>query len=124
MLRGLVEALGATVRTYSRELQCCGGAGGFVKGSFAGASEFAFKKLRAIKKETDAELIVVSCITCLEHLDRMQNELNGKDGDARCFLPVFDYNQLLAVCMGFNPAEVASISTIPRDDIISKILSL
>jgi heterodisulfide reductase subunit B len=121
MLRELVEALGATVQTYSRELQCCGGAGGFVKGSFAGASDFSFKKLDAMKKETDAELIVVSCITCLEHLDRMQNEMNKRNGDPGCAFPVFDYNQLLAVCMGFDPAQVASISTIPRDVLIAKI---
>lgn len=121
MLHDLVEALGARVQTYSRELQCCGGAGGFVKGSFAGASEFAFKKLRAMKRETEAEMIVVSCITCLEHLDRMQNELGRKEGDYGGPIPVFDYNQLLAVCMGFDPAEVASISTTPRDGVIAKI---
>lgn len=121
MLQELVEALGATVQTYSRELQCCGGAGGFTKGSFAGASEFAFKKLDAMKKETDAELIVVSCITCLEHMDRMQNEMNRKNGDSACAFPVFDYNQLLAVCMGFDPSQVASISTIPRDGLIARI---
>ncbi len=121
MLRELVTALGAEVRSYSRELQCCGGAGGFVKGSFASASEFAFKKLVALKNETDAQLIVVSCITCLEHLDRMQAELNKKNADSAYSLPVFDYNQLLAVCMGFDPAEVASISTIPRDKVIASI---
>jgi heterodisulfide reductase subunit B len=121
MLRELVEALGADVRTYSRELQCCGGAGGFVKGSFARASEFAFGKLRAMKAETDAEMIVVSCITCLEHLDRMQNELRRKDGDAGSALAVFDYNQLLALCMGFDPAEVASISIMPRESAIARI---
>ena len=121
MLRELVEALGATVETYSRELQCCGGAGGFVKGSFTGASEFAFKKLDAMKSETRADLIVVSCITCLEHLDRMQNEMNKKNADAACAFPVFDYNQLLAVCMGFDPAQVASISTIPREGLIARI---
>jgi heterodisulfide reductase subunit B2 len=120
MLRGLVEALGASVRTYSRELQCCGGAGGFVKGSFAGASEFAFRKIRAAAGETDAEVIVVSCITCLEHLDRMQAEL-AKKGEVVRPLAVFDYNQLLAICMGFDPAEVASISTMPRDGLIARI---
>lgn len=121
MLRELVEALGATVQTYSRELQCCGGAGGFVKGSFAGASEFAFKKLEAMKRETGCELIVVSCITCLEHMDRMQSEMNRKNPEAACAFPVFDYNQILAVCMGFDPAQVASISTIPREGLIARI---
>ncbi len=120
MLRELVEALGASVRTYSREMQCCGGAGGFVKGSFAGASEFAFRKLRAVVGETDAEAFVVSCVTCLEHLDRMQVELARKEGAGRG-VPVFDYCQLLAVCMGFDPAEVASISAIPRESLVARI---
>jgi heterodisulfide reductase subunit B len=120
MLRELVEALGATVPTYSRELQCCGGAGGFVKGSFAGASEYAFRKLRAARSETGAVAFVVSCITCLEHLDRMQVELDRREAGGRP-LPVFDYNQLLAVCMGFDPAEVASISTVPRDGVTALI---
>lgn len=123
ILGALTEALGARVRTYSRELQCCGGAGGFIKASYAGASEFVFKKLRALRRETDSELIVVSCVTCLEHLDRMQNELLKAEGEPVTALPVFDYNQLLAVCMGFDPGEVASISTIPRGPVIEKILS-
>jgi heterodisulfide reductase subunit B len=121
MLRELVEALGAEVRTYSRELQCCGGAGGFVKGSFASASEFAFRKLRAVRSETDAEMIVVSCVTCLEHLDRMQSEMRKKEGGDRPALAVFDYSQLLAVCMGFDPAQVSSISIIPRESVVEKI---
>lgn len=120
MLRGIVEAMGAEVRTYSRELQCCGGAGGFVKGSLAGASEFAFKKLRAMRDETGADLIVVSCITCLEHLDRMQAELAKKD-PGYTPVPVFDCNQLLAVCMGFDPAQVASISTVSREALTERI---
>lgn len=121
MLQELVEALGANVQKYSRELQCCGGAGGFIKGSFTNASEFAFKKLKAIKKETNAEFIAVSCITCLEHIDRMQNELNKKNNANLYSLPVFDYNQILAVCMDFDPKEVASISIIPRNKFIEKI---
>lgn len=121
MLRSLVEALGAEVRSYSRELQCCGGAGGFTKGSFAAASEFAIRKLRAMKEETAADMAVVSCITCLEHLDRMQVEMNRRDGGDSCFIPVFDYNQLLALCMGFDPAEVASISGIDRNRLVERI---
>jgi heterodisulfide reductase subunit B len=121
MLRSLVEALGARVPSYSRELQCCGGAGGFTKGSLPEASQFAFKKLLAMKSETGAGMMVVSCITCLEHLDRMQAELAGKSGGDYVPVPVFDYNQILAVCMGFNPAEVASISTVPREPLIERV---
>jgi heterodisulfide reductase subunit B len=52
------------------------------------------------------------------HLDNVQKELNA--GNGKYDLAVFDYNQLLALCMGFDPKQVASICSIPRDKIISK----
>jgi heterodisulfide reductase subunit B len=120
MLRKLVEALGANVQSYSREFQCCGGAGGFARQAYQDAVKFAKKKFDAIKKETQADLIVVNCITCLMYMDKVQKDLSKGDGDEYA-IPVFDYAQILAVCMGFNPEEVASISVIPRDKIIEKI---
>jgi heterodisulfide reductase subunit B len=120
MLRELVEALGAKVQSFSRELQCCGGAGGFARGARIDAVKYTKKKFDAIKQETNADLLVVSCITCLMHLDEMQNELNKRGNDNKYSIPVFDYNQILALCMGFEPKEVASISFIPRDKITKK----
>lgn len=121
MLRELVEALGAEVESFSREFQCCGGAGGFIRRARIEATKYAKKRLDAIIEETDAELIVVSCITCLMHLDGMQKELNEKANENKYSIPVFDYNQILALCMDFDPKEVASISFIPRDKIIEKL---
>ncbi len=115
MLRALVEALGAGVESYSREFQCCGGSGGFIHGAYVDALEFARKKFDAIRKETDADLIVVSCITCLMHMDKVQAELSKGNGEYS--VPVFDYAQILALCMGFDPNEVAAISFVPRDRI-------
>jgi len=120
MLRELVEALGANVQSFSREFQCCGGAGGFARGARVEATRYVKRKLDAIIEETNAELIVVSCITCLMHLDEMQKELNKKSSENEYSIPVFDYNQILALCMGFEAKEVASISFIPRDKIIGK----
>jgi heterodisulfide reductase subunit B len=120
-LRELTEALGATVDSYSRELQCCGGAGGFSKSSPAEATQFAKGKLDAIMNETKADFIVVSCITCLMYLDNIQKNLNETEGGTKYNIPVFDYNQLLALCMGFDPKEVASISSIPRNSIIDRL---
>lgn len=119
ILASLVEALGATVDHFSLELLCCGGAGGFHGASRAEAEGFAQRKLDAIKEETKAELIVVSCITCLMHLDNVQKELNHGNGGGYA-LPVFDYNQLLALCMGYPAAEVAALSTVPRDAITAR----
>ena len=66
-----LESLGAEVDHFSCEYQCCGGAGGFHRNSAAEALDFAKTKLDAIKNETQADFIVVSCITCLMHLDNV-----------------------------------------------------
>jgi len=87
MLADLVEALGATVPKFSRELQCCGGAGGFAARSHKEAVAFARKKFDAIKAETSAEAIAVSCITCLMWMNNVQTEFGEDYGEP---LPVFD----------------------------------
>jgi heterodisulfide reductase subunit B len=120
MLQELVEALGAKVESYSRELQCCGGAGGFARVAYQDAVKFAKKKFDAIKRETHADLIVVNCITCLMHTEKVQKDLNK--GNDELSIPVFDYAQILALCLGFDPKEVASISVIPKDKVIEKIV--
>jgi heterodisulfide reductase subunit B len=114
----LLEALGAEIAHFSLEDQCCGGAGGFHRASRSEAEGFAEKKLEAMKRETQADFIVVSCITCLMYLDKVQTEVsNGNGGYA---YPVFDYSQLLALCMGFPVHEVASIATTPRESITDR----
>ncbi|RWX43504.1 heterodisulfide reductase subunit B [Candidatus Electrothrix aarhusensis] len=119
-LRRLTEALGATVDAFSLEYQCCGGAGGFAKTSPAEADAFTKTKLDAIINETKAEFIVVSCITCLMYMDGIQEKLNKQAGKEIYNIPVFDYNQLLALCMGFDGHKVAAISKIPRDSILRR----
>ena len=118
ILRQLVEALGAEVDNFSREYQCCGGAGGFAHASAAEARDFARTKLDAIKEETQADFIVVSCITCLMFIDNIQKELSTESNEYD--IPVFDYNQILALCMGFDPKQVASICTVSRDKITDR----
>jgi len=115
IMRELVEALGAEVDSFSREYQCCGGAGGFHGISSAEAQQFVKTKLDAIKNETKADFIVVSCITCLMFLDNVQKDLSN--GNDTYDIPVFDYNQILALCMGFDPKEVASVCAVPRGTI-------
>ena len=119
IMRDLVEALGAKVDSFSREYQCCGGAGGFHGTSATEAREFARSKFDAIKKETQADFIVVSCITCLMFLDNVQKELSNGNGEYN--IPVFDYNQVLALCMGCDPKQVAPICTVSRDSVIAKL---
>lgn len=119
-MRQLVEALGAEVDSYSLELQCCGGAGGFMKSTPEQAIEFAQAKLDAILAETQADFIAVSCITCLMHMENIQNTLNKKLGEDRYTIPVFDYNQLLALCLGADKQQVASITNVSREKILQR----
>ncbi len=117
-LRKLVEALGATVETYSLEYGCCGGSGGFHKTSAAEAESFTKRKYEAIRDETECEAIVGSCITCVMYMDRVQKLISTEE--EKFSYPVFDYNQLLALCMGYPPSQVARISVEPREAFIQK----
>lgn len=119
VLRDLVEALGATVDPYSLEYNCCGGSGGLHKSDLQAAQDFYKNKLDAIQEETQASFIVTSCITCLMWMDHQQVSLRGTGRDYS--IPVFDYNQLLALCMGFEPKQVAAIANISREEVIEKI---
>ena len=66
---------------------------------------------------------MVSCITCLMFMNTVQVDF-GEDWET---IPVLDYNQLLAMCMGFDPKEVCSVAetikvpTEPREKFIEKI---
>jgi heterodisulfide reductase subunit B len=55
------------------------------------------------------------------HMDRVQTLINEQIGEERYKIPVFDYNQLLALCLGFEPQQVAQISYLPRESVISRI---
>ena len=123
-MRSLVEALGAEVDGYSRELLCCGGAGGFMKSTPEQAIEFAKTKFDAILDETQGDFIAVSCITCLMHMERVQTTLNQQLGEERYKIPVFDFNQLLALCLGFEAKQVSAICNVPRDSVLSRMVSV
>lgn len=119
VLADLVRALGAEVEPYSREYQCCGGAGGFHKSSKHEAFAFSQTKLDSIVDETRADVIVVSCITCLMHLDKVQHEISTPDRPYA--VPVLDYSQLLALAMGFPGTQVAAISATSREPLFAKL---
>jgi len=65
-------------------------------------------------------LIVTTCSSCLIQFDEAQEKLRKKS-EIDFSIPVLHYVQLLALCMGFNPKQVAGISVTPRDKIINRI---
>jgi hypothetical protein len=46
---------------------------------------------------------------------------NQRLGEERYRIPVFDYNQLLALCLGFEPKEVSAICNVPRESVLSRL---
>ncbi len=120
VLRELCKVLGADVRPYTRMIDCCG-AGALKSTNQEKSYKLAKMKLECIRKETDADLIVTTCSSCLIQLDEAQ-EMLRKRGEIDFSIPVLHYVQLLALCMGFDPERVAGICVTPRDEIISKIV--
>lgn len=121
MLKELCEALEADVPHYSALNACCGM--GAMRSTDQEKSLGLVKtKLQSIKEETDPDMIVTTCSSCYLQFDGAQKILREK-GEIDYSIPVFYYTQLLALCMGFDPKQVAAISETPRDQIIEKIQS-
>ena len=119
ILRELCEALGAEVSDYSMLLRCCGGSG-LRAINLAKSYELVKEKLNAIKEEADPDMIITSCPSCFVQMDKGQEALR-KSGEINFSIPVLYYTQALALCMGFNPEQVATYSATPRDKIIDRI---
>lgn len=121
ILKELCEALGADVPHYSKLTACCGM--GAMRSTDAAKSIGLMKeKLLSMKEERDPDMIVTTCSSCYLQFDGSQKILREK-GEIDFEIPVFYYTQLLALCMGCDPTQVAAISETPRDEIIRKIQS-
>lgn len=121
ILKELTEALGAEAPHYSKLAECCGM--GAMRSTDAEKSlGLLKKKLVNMKEECDPDIIVTTCSSCYLQFDSGQKLLKEK-GEIDFEIPVFYYTQLLALCMGFDPANVAAICETPRDEIIQKIQS-
>jgi len=120
-LKELVEALGASAPHYSRLEACCG-MGGMRSTDVEKSLELFKTKLLSIKEEVDPDCIATTCSSCFLQFDMSQKTLKER-GEIDFEIPVFYYTQLLALTMGFDPAQVAAISVTPRDALIAEIQS-
>ena len=121
MLKDLCQALGAETPHYSRLESCCGM--GAMRSTDQEKSFMLVKeKLLSMKEEIDPDMIVTTCSSCYLQFDGAQKIFRDR-GEIDFSIPVFYYTQLLALCMGFSPSEVAAICETPRDEIIAKIQS-
>ncbi|MGI6656717.1 MAG: CoB--CoM heterodisulfide reductase iron-sulfur subunit B family protein [Desulfobulbus sp.] len=122
MLKELCEATGASAPHYSRKATCCGMGG--MRSTSVEKSLGLFKdKLLSIKEEIDPDLVVTSCSSCLMQFDMSQPDLRERGEIDFEPIPTLYCTQLLALAMGFDPAQVASISQIDRSGIIAEIQS-
>jgi heterodisulfide reductase subunit B2 len=121
ILKELCEVLGAEVPHYSKLNACCG-MGAMRSTDAARSIGLVKEKLINMKEEIAPDMIVTTCSSCYLQFDGAQKILREK-GEIDFEIPVFYYTQLLALCMGFDPKNVAAISETPRDAIIQKIQS-
>lgn len=121
ILKELCEALEADVPHYSKLTSCCG-MGAMKSTDNRKSMDLVKEKLVNMKEEINPDMIVTTCSSCFLQLDSAQQALK-KANEIDFEIPVFYYTQLLALCMGFEPAHVAAISQTPRDEIIKMIQS-
>ena len=118
VLKEMVEALGATVGDYTRLLDCCGM--GAMRSTDMGKSLGLFKKkLDCIKQEVNPDLIVAGCSSCMIQFDTAQKLLQ-QDKKIRFEIPVMHYMQLLALCLGADPEQVAGLAQTDVKSFIEK----
>lgn len=121
ILKELCEALGAEAPHYSKLNACCG-MGAMRSTDQVRSLGLLKEKLISMQEETAPDMIVTTCSSCYLQFDSAQKILK-ENGEIDFQIPVFYYTQLLALCMGFDPQNVAAISETPRDEIIQRIQS-
>ncbi|MCW7077137.1 MAG: CoB--CoM heterodisulfide reductase subunit B [Candidatus Syntrophoarchaeum sp.] len=120
MLDDLVEAWGAESLEFTEKHTCCGAGGGLFANDRDLSLSIMRKKMVQIK-ELGGDMLVDICPFCHMQFDLGQMQLREKGEDFS--IPVFYYNQVLALLMGFDRDQVAFIENTPRDKIIERILS-
>ncbi|MCX8204769.1 MAG: CoB--CoM heterodisulfide reductase iron-sulfur subunit B family protein [Candidatus Nezhaarchaeota archaeon] len=102
-LKEIVEATGAKIVSYKLEKLCCG----FPQRSFdeeLSLKETLLRKLESIR-ESEADLVAVTCPTCYLQFEVGQGDLKSKLG-VELNIPVVFFTELLALSFGRSPDEV------------------
>lgn len=120
VLKEMCEVLGATVGNYTRLIDCCG-MGAMRSTDMEKSLNLASKKLIAIKKEVNPDLIVTGCSSCLIQFDTSQ-ELLKNNKKINFEIPVLHYMQLLALCLGAEPEKVTGLAKTNVSQFVSKVL--
>ncbi len=120
MLDDLVKAWGAESLEFPEKHTCCGAGGGLFANDRDLSLSIMRKKMVQIK-ELEADMLIDICPFCHMQFDLGQMQLREKGENFST--PVFYYNQVLALLMGFDRNKVAFIENTPRDEVIRRILA-
>jgi heterodisulfide reductase subunit B len=111
VLVGLAEALGGEIIDYPERRHCCGfGFRHYIvkvnRGYSLSCAKVKFDSMEPYKPD----LILTNCPGCPFFLDRWQyaiGEMEGKTyGENGYGIPVFTYEELAALCLGYDPWEI------------------
>jgi heterodisulfide reductase subunit B len=111
VLVGLTEALGGEIVDYPERRHCCGfGFRQYIVKNNRGYSLSCAKTKFESMKPYKPDLIVTNCPGCPYFLDRWQyviGEMEGTTyGENGYGIPVLTYEELAALCLGFDPWEI------------------
>jgi len=111
VLVGLAEALGGEIIDYPERRHCCGfGFRHYIvkvnRGYSLSCAKVKFDSMEPYKPD----LILTNCPGCPYFMDRWQyaiGEMEGKTyGENGYGIPVFTYEELAALCLGYDPWEI------------------
>jgi len=117
----LVTLIGGEIVHARTERLCCGVPAMYSDPDFA-LHQRAEVKLEDIK-EVGADCIALFCPACAERIERAEMALTSEGKEFN--IPVLNYLELLAICLGAGPEEIGShLHRIPVDQIIGRILKV
>jgi heterodisulfide reductase subunit B len=87
--------------------------------------DFSLRQRAEVKlnetKESGADCITLFCPACAERLERAEMALKNEGKDYN--IPVINYLELLALCLGASPADIGThLHRISLDPILERIM--
>lgn len=100
-LDDIISLTGATPVDWAYKTECCGASH---QVDAPDASRPLLDRILKNAQENGADCIVTACPLCALNLDMRQKDVNGRF-QREYDLPVYQFTELLALCMGVHPKE-------------------
>lgn len=98
----IIEMIGAQPVEWDYKTECCGASH---QVDVPGAARPLIERILANAKANGARAVVTACPLCNLNLDMRQEEIN-KAKNTAFDLPIYQFTELLAVCMGASAKEI------------------